>query len=138
MEKKQTLSNWIFRIILLVFPLLHVNTGVDVADMGYNLTNFQAFPNMDSTWMISTLFANVLGKVLTFLPFGDTMLGMSVYCLLILGLAAVGFFELLRKDFKPWAVFAGVFLHCVYAGRRNLFYTSILPIIYSVLQLFSS
>jgi len=110
MEKKQTLSNWIFRIILLVFPLLHVNTGVDVADMGYNLTNFQAFPNMDSTWMISTLFANVLGKVLTFLPFGDTMLGMSVYCLLILGLAAVGFFELLRKDFKPWAVFAGVFL----------------------------
>ena len=37
MEKKKNVLNWIYRLLLLGFPMLHLNIGVDVADIGYNL-----------------------------------------------------------------------------------------------------
>ena len=110
MEKKKNVLNWIYRLLLLGFPMLHLNIGVDVADIGYNLANFEAFPHFNETWMLSTLLAQVVGKGMTFLPFGHTMMGMHFYCLLLLGGFAVLMFELLRKDFKPWMVFAGELL----------------------------
>lgn len=110
METKKNTLNWVYRILLIGFPMLHLNIGVDVADIGYNLANFEAFPHFNETWMLSTLLAQVVGKIMTFLPFGHTMMGMHFYCLLLLGGFAVLVFELLRREFKPWTVFAGEML----------------------------
>lgn len=110
MEKKTNLTNWFWRVILLAFPMLHLTLGVDIADIGYNLANFEAFPHFNETWMLSTLLAHLVGKLMTFLPFGNTMMGVHFYCLLLLGGFAVLIFELLRKDMSPRAVFAGELL----------------------------
>ena len=96
MEKQKKVWNWIYRIILLGFPMLHLTLGVDIADIGYNLANFEAFPHFNETWMLSTLLAHLVGKLMTFLPFGHTMMGVHFYCLLLLGGFAVLIFELLN------------------------------------------
>lgn len=78
-------------VILILYSLRHVSTGIDLMDAGYNYTNFQ-YPGleyMDSMWYFSTWLANQVGTFLTKLPFGNTMLGMNVYTGLIVGAMAV-------------------------------------------------
>lgn len=110
MKKENNALMWLLRFFLLGFPMLHLTLGVDIADVGYSLANFEAFPHFNETWMLSTFLAQVVGKLITMLPFGHTMMGVHFYCLLILGLCAVLFFELLRKEYNHWAVFAGEML----------------------------
>ena len=40
--KKQ--QSWVFPLILLIYPLLWANQGIDVSDPTYSLTNFRFFP----------------------------------------------------------------------------------------------
>lgn len=107
MKKKNKTELWLFRILLVVFPLLHLGIGMDLMDTGYSLANFEAFPDFNKTWMISTILSQVVGKCLTFLPFGNTMIGVQFYCMLILGGVALLFFEVLRKEFDYRAVLVG-------------------------------
>ena len=100
----------IFVVLLVAFPFLHVNYGVDAGDTGYNLLNFATFPHMNRTWAVSTLLANLTGHVFTKLPAGDTVLGVNIYCTLLFGAFMVAFFILLRKFYPGWVVFLGLFL----------------------------
>ena len=77
MTKKICVSDIILCCILFFLPFIHVSIGLSVADQGYNLANFEAFPDMNRTWMVATLVANIVGKIFTFLPFGHSMLGMN-------------------------------------------------------------
>ncbi len=108
MNKKVRLWDWVFCSILFLLPFLHVNIGLNIADQGYNLANFEAFPDMNRMWMIATLVANLVGKFFTFLPGGHYMLGMNVYCTLLLSVISVVIYNVLKKDYSRYAVFAGL------------------------------
>lgn len=106
----------VFPIILLLYPLLGIRQGIDVADTTYSLANFQYFGSMDGTWMVATFLANVLGSLLMHLPYGDTMLGMYCYTALLQSLTVLMVYEAFRRGDRSAGrmpaplVFAGEFL----------------------------
>ncbi len=108
--KKICKIDYVLAGILFLLPFLHVCIGVNITDQGYSLANFELFPNMNQTWMISTLAANIMGKVFTWLPFGHYMLGMNVYCTLLLSILSVVLYHVLKKDFANYAVFCGLLI----------------------------
>lgn len=114
-KDKNTKPIWdyIFAFIIFAVPFIHVNTGVALSDPLYNLSNYERFPHFNQTWMISTLLANLTGKLMTLLPGGHTMLGMSIYCIAFTGLLSVGVYLLVRRFFKPLPSFVGVLIGVV-------------------------
>ncbi len=99
-----------FPIILLLYPLLTVNQGIDVADSTYSLTNFQYFGSMDGTWMVATFLSNVAGWLFMHLPFGGTLLGMKCYTTLVLSAMALMVYFVLRKRIPAPLLFLGEFM----------------------------
>lgn len=106
----------VFPIVLLLYPLVGIRQGIDVADTTYSLANFQYFGSMDGTWMVATFLANVLGSMLMHLPYGDTLLGMYCYTALLQSLTALMVYEAFRRGDRSAGrmsvplVFAGEFL----------------------------
>ena len=72
------MADWLFPAVLLIYPLLWANQGIDVSDPTYSLTNFRFFPELSGSWAIATWLANVAGFLLMKLPFGETLLGMKL------------------------------------------------------------
>ena len=66
---------YIFPIILILYPLRHINIGLDFADTGYNYANFRyvGLEHTDALYFFSTYLANVAGHFLTLLPGGNTL-----------------------------------------------------------------
>lgn len=82
----------LFPVILILFPLLKVNQGIDLTDTAYSLGNYVFFEQNTVLWTLLTFLSNVLGFFFTKLPFGGTMLGMKVYSsLLISAMALLGY-----------------------------------------------
>jgi len=104
------ISKWIFPAILLIYPLIKINQGVDVSDSTYSLGNYLFFDRLEGTWVISTYLSNVFGWLLTKLPFGTTLLGMNLYTGLIVSGLTIGLYFLFRKWMPDWIVFAGEFI----------------------------
>ena len=107
------LQNYIFPLILLLYPLRHIWIGVDLWDTGYNYANFRymGLDNMDSMWLFSTYLSNAVGHFLTLLPGGHTLLGMNFYTgLTVCVLALTGYYFCTKKLNIPSAVaFLGEF-----------------------------
>lgn len=103
-----------FILILLLYPLRHVRTGVDLWDGGYNYANFRysGLEYMDSMWFFATWLANGIGQLFTRLPFGNTMLGMNVYTGLVVSfMAATAFLFCVRRLKMPgWLTFVAEIL----------------------------
>ena len=97
----------LFPVILLIYPLLWANQGIDVSDPTYSLTNFRFFPELSGTWPIATWLANVAGFLLMKLPFGDTLLGMNLYTRLIISAMALLSYFFLKGKMPAWMAFAG-------------------------------
>ncbi len=106
-EKKEKISKYALLALLVAMAFLFIGRGVDFSDSGYNVSNFVNFPNVNRTWMLSTVLSMAIGKVLTFLPFGHTLLGIKIYCALIVAAFAGAFYMTLSKVFSPVFVFAG-------------------------------
>lgn len=104
------IEKWLFPLILLLYPFLTVNQGLDVADSTYSLTNFQYFDTMGGTWMVATFLSNVAGWLLMHLPFGGTLLGMKCYTTLAQSAAALMVYFGLRKRMAAPLLFLGEFL----------------------------
>lgn len=100
----------LFPAILLLYPLLAVNQGLDVADSTYSLANFQYFGSVQGTWMVATFLANVTGWIFTRLPFGGTLLGMYVYTSLVQSATAFMVYFGLRKRMPAPFLFLGEFI----------------------------
>lgn len=101
------ITNRIFPIVLFLYPLMKVNQGIDVSDTTYSLGNYMFFNRLEGMWVISTYLSNVVGYVLTKLPFGDTLLGMNIYTGLIVSALVLMVYQLLRKWMPEWIVFLG-------------------------------
>ena len=101
----------IFPLILLLYPLRHINIGLDLWDTGYNYGNFMYMgtDHMDPMWLFSTYLANAVGWLLTHLPFGDTLLGMNFYtAFMASALALIGYWFCTKKlGISPCLTFLG-------------------------------
>lgn len=92
---------YIFPIILLLYPLRHINMGLDLADTGYNYANFRyGLEHMDTKWFFSTYLSNTAGHFLTCLPGGHTLLFMNLYTGLFTSLLALVSYRFLTKQLE--------------------------------------
>lgn len=107
---QKPLETYLFPVILLLYPLLGVNQGLDVADTTYSLSNFQYLGSIDPMWAISTFLANVTGALVMKLPFAGTMLGMQIYCSLFISITALVAYYMLREWMPGWMNFIGLFM----------------------------
>lgn len=109
-EKKEIL----FGIIMLLYPLRHINIGLDLWDTGYNYANFtyMGFEHMDSMWLFSTYLANFVGHIITHLPGADNLIGMNLYTgLFVSFLAIAGYYFITRiLHASKWIAFVGEFV----------------------------
>ena len=99
-----------FPMILLIYPLLKINQGIDVSDTTYSLANYQYFGSMEGTWMVATFLANAVGSLLMHLPWGDTLLGMYFYTALLQSVIALAVYLGLRKKLPAPVLFLGEFM----------------------------
>lgn len=100
-------KRWIFPAFLLIYPLLWMNQGIELADSMYSLTNFRFFPRLEGTWMVATYLANVLGWLLMKLPFGGTLLGINFYTRLVVSAMVLLSYYFLKGKMPAWAAFLG-------------------------------
>lgn len=115
-KPKKTISkmNILPWLILLIYPMRHVNWGLDLWDTGYNYANFQYMgtEHMDSMWLFSTYLANAAGNFLMKLPFAGSLIGMNVYTgLFVSVLACLGYWFCTKKlQIPAWIAFVGEML----------------------------
>ena len=107
---RKMIENILLPLVLLLYPMLKINQGIDVSDTTYSLSNFRYFGQMNGTWMVATFLANAVGSLLMHLPFGDTLLGINFYTALIQALAALTVYFVLRKKIPAPLVFTGEFM----------------------------
>lgn len=101
------ISKYIFPVILFLYPFMTVNQGVDVSDSTYSFSNFLFFEQMEGMWVVSTYVSNVVGWLLTKLPFGTTLLGMKVYATVLISGTALLVYFMFRKWMPAWIAFVG-------------------------------
>lgn len=92
MGNKKNAIKYILAVCLVLYPLRHAFTGIDLMDAGYALGNYRFFDVMNPMWRLATYLANVTGVLLSRLPFGDCWGGMNVYCGLLIGAVAAAAF----------------------------------------------
>ena len=107
---QKPLETYVFPVILFLYPFIGVNQGLDIADTTYSLSNFQYLKGLDPMWALSTYLANVTGRFLMKLPFGGSMLGISIYCTLFICAAALAAYYLLQRWMPGWMNFIGLFM----------------------------
>lgn len=100
-------ENVVFPLILLLFPLLKANQGIDLWDTGYSLGNYRFFGEIGGVWTLLTFLSNVTGFVLTKLPMGGTMLGMKLYTGLLVSLMALAGYRFFKTKMPSWLAFLG-------------------------------
>ncbi|MCR4705043.1 MAG: hypothetical protein K5641_03155 [Lachnospiraceae bacterium] len=95
-------ENILIPLVLLLLPLRHVAEGIDISDTGYSLACFSWFGKLPgAVWVYVTYIANIVGNLFTRLPYGDTWLGMNVYCSLVVSLIAVTSYFFLKGKVHP-------------------------------------
>ncbi len=100
-------EKWIFPVILFLYPFIGVAQGVDVTDTTYSLGNYEFSGTLDPMWMLATFLPNVLGKIFTLLPGGDTLLGMNIYCTFPIIITALFAYYMLQRWMPGWMLFIG-------------------------------
>lgn len=97
----------LFPLLLLLFPLLKINQGVDLTDTPYSLGNYRFFAQTEGVWVMSTFLSNVAGFLLTKLPMGGTLLGMKLYTSLFVSFTALFAYRFFKTKMPSWVAFAG-------------------------------
>ncbi|MCI8975630.1 MAG: hypothetical protein HFI99_01130 [Lachnospiraceae bacterium] len=100
-------ENIVFPLVLLLFPLLKVQEGIDLTDTGYSLGNYRFFGESGGIWEVLTFLSNVTGVLFTKLPMGKTMLGMKIYSSLIISLMGLLGYRFFKTKMPAALAFAG-------------------------------
>lgn len=101
------ITKWIFPLVLLWYPLIKINQGVDVSDSTYSLGNYLFFPEMKGMWVVSTYLSNVIGWLMVKLPFADRLLVMNLYTGLLISALVLFLYFFMRKWMPEWIIFIG-------------------------------
>lgn len=104
---KKIAVNYIFPLVLLLYPLGKIGLGIDLTDSCYGLVNFRFFPHAGREWTVATYLANVLGAFLVRLPFGDTLIGIRFYTGLLVSAMALLSYYFLKGKMPAWIAFLG-------------------------------
>lgn len=100
-------KNIVFPIMLVAFAMLKINKGVDLTDVSYSLGNCRFFTQSSGVWFLLTFVSNLVGYVMTLLPFGNTMLGMRFYTLAVVAVMSVLGYRFFRTKMPAWLAFGG-------------------------------
>lgn len=110
-QRQNGTAEILFLFVLALYPMRHINWGIDFWDTGYNYANFEymGLEHMDSMWLFSTYLANAAGNFLQRLPFGNCLMGMNFYTGLFVSILAVSGYVFCTKKLKmpSWIVFLG-------------------------------
>ncbi len=101
------LEKILFPFLLLVFPFVSIEQGLDISDTLYSLGNYSYFDLMDTNWKLSIFIPSVLGHLLTFLPGAGTVLGMKIYTTLVISIMALVVYYSLKSIIPGWMLFIG-------------------------------
>ena len=105
-----SLEKYLFPVILLLYPLIGLNAGLDISDTAYNLTNYEFPGSVYPMWMLSTFLSNVTGSAIMHLPGAGTMLGFSIYSSFIISAIALVSYYMLQSYMPGWMNFIGIFI----------------------------
>lgn len=106
-KNRNFIENFLFPVVLFLYPFIGVCQGLDLEDTTYSLANFQYFGQMDGTWMVATFLSNVWGSLLMHLPFGGTMIGMNCYTALVQSAMALMVYLTFRGRMAAPLLFVG-------------------------------
>lgn len=108
LKKFQPLSEqFLFPLLLLIFPFLSVDQGLDISDTLYSLGNYTFYDLMDTNWKLSIFIPSVFGHLLTFLPRAGTVIGMKIYTTLVISATALLVYYSLKTVIPGWMLFVG-------------------------------
>ncbi|WP_026506450.1 hypothetical protein [Butyrivibrio sp. MC2013] len=111
LKKFQTpIEDYVFELLLLVWPVAMIRQGLDIKDSTYNLGNYLFIDMMDKRWGLSIFLPSRLGHLLSLLPGGATVLGMKIYTCFIISIIALIVYFGLRNIMPGWMIFAGAWL----------------------------
>ncbi len=104
---QKPLETVLFPAVLLLYPFIGVTQGLDLTDTAYHLSNFEFLDRLDPMWLLATWLPNVLGALFMRLPGGNTMLGMNLYCTLVISATLLAVYYGLKSRIPSWIVFVG-------------------------------
>lgn len=89
--KQKRLWEFGFVAVLVLYPLRHINWGLDLWDTGYGYANFEYMgtQHMDPMWLFSTYLTTAIGHFFSLLPGAKTLIGMNFYTGLSISLLAL-------------------------------------------------
>lgn len=102
---KKGMWKYVAPIVLAIYPYLFINRGVDYTDSMYSPANFLYLAKEGSMWNFATYLANFVGMLLQKLPFGDTYLGIRIYCTATVSIMAVISYYFFVKKCNPLFIF---------------------------------
>lgn len=92
---KNKFKNILYPLILILWPLINVNLGVDLTDTTYSLGNYIYFNETAGAWKYATYMANLTGYLLTKVC-GGKMLVMNILTGLIISVIALTVYKGLK------------------------------------------
>ncbi|PWT26307.1 hypothetical protein [Butyrivibrio fibrisolvens] len=108
LKKFQPISEqFLFPILLLIFPFVSIDQGLDISDTLYSLGNYEFYELMDTNWKLSIIIPSAFGHLLTFLPGAGTVLGMKIYTTLVISAMALLVYYGLKTVIPGWMLFTG-------------------------------
>ncbi|MBQ9590226.1 MAG: hypothetical protein IJR29_08600 [Butyrivibrio sp.] len=107
---QQPLEKYLFPVVLILYPLIGVNAGVDITDTTYSLANYEFIGSIDPMWLLSTFISNIAGNGIMKLPGAGTMLGFGIYCSLIISIIAIISYYSLKEYMPGWMIFIGLII----------------------------
>ncbi len=107
---QKPLEKYFFPVVLLLYPLIGVNAGLDISDTTYNLANFEFPGSIYPMWMLSTFLSNITGAIIMHLPGAGTMLGFGIYSSFIISATALIAYYMLQSYMPGWMIFIGTLI----------------------------
>ncbi len=107
---QKPLEKYFFPVVLLFYPLIGVNAGLDISDTTYSLANYEFVSGLNPMWLFSTFLSNMAGAAIMHLPGAGTMLGFGVYCSFIISAIALIAYYMLQSYMPGWMNFIGLFI----------------------------
>lgn len=102
---QRPLEKYVFPVLLVLWPLFNVWSGVDITDSTYSLGNYEGME--EGMWFFSTFLANKTGSVLMILPGGKSLLAMNIKTSLLLSVIALACYYVLQRLMPGWMIFLG-------------------------------
>lgn len=78
-------------ILIALYPLRWARTGLDLWDIGYSCGNYVNFNTISISrpWFYSTYLSLLVGHLLSYLPYGNTLTGLKILCGLVASVTVI-------------------------------------------------